>query len=83
MKNIAILLGGVSTEHEVSVITGLQVVENIDTNLYNPVPIFISQNGDFFLMKNLKKRTDYPKIKKQKINFIRNNNHVYAPRTGC
>ena len=28
MKNIAVLFGGVSVEHEVSVITGMQVVEN-------------------------------------------------------
>jgi D-alanine-D-alanine ligase len=29
MKNIAVIFGGVSPEHEVSVITGLQVIENI------------------------------------------------------
>ena len=29
-KNIGILFGGISVEHEVSIITGLQIYENID-----------------------------------------------------
>lgn len=29
-KNIAVIFGGRSVEHEVSVITGIQVIENID-----------------------------------------------------
>ena len=39
MKNIAVLFGGVSVEHEVSVITGMQVVENMDKTKYNPIPV--------------------------------------------
>ncbi|HNZ27949.1 MAG TPA: D-alanine--D-alanine ligase A, partial [Spirochaetota bacterium] len=34
-KNIGIVFGGVSVEHEVSIITGLQIYENIDKEKYN------------------------------------------------
>ena len=46
-QKIAIIFGGKSTEHEVSVITGLQVLKNIDTDKYNPVPVYISKSGSW------------------------------------
>lgn len=46
--NIAILFGGSSTEHEVSVITGMQILNNIDTDFYVPIPVYISKTGEWF-----------------------------------
>lgn len=45
MKRIGIIFGGRSVEHEVSVITAMQIMENIDKKKYNPVPIYISKEG--------------------------------------
>src|SRR5687767_7836865 len=42
---VAILFGGRSTEHEVSIITGLQVVQNIDRNKYNVLPVYVTKEG--------------------------------------
>ena len=45
MKRVGVVFGGRSVEHEVSVITGMQVMENIDKKKYEVVPIYISKEG--------------------------------------
>lgn len=45
MKKIGVLFGGRSVEHEVSVITGMQVIENMDKKKYEVVPIYITKEG--------------------------------------
>lgn len=70
MENIAIFYGGKSVEHEVSVITGLQVIENIDREKYNPIPIFIDKNGFWWKIKNFKDKKQYTNIKKAKKNRV-------------
>ena len=47
-KKVAIIFGGRSVEHEVSVITGIQVIENIDKNKYDVIPIYIDKKGKWF-----------------------------------
>lgn len=47
-KNIAVMFGGKSPEHEVSIITGLQVIKNIDTNKFNVLPIYVSKSGKWY-----------------------------------
>lgn len=46
---IAVLFGGRSTEHEVSIITGLQVIHNLDKNKYSFLPIYITKNGQWII----------------------------------
>lgn len=43
--NIAVLFGGVSTEHEVSIISGIQVLNALDTAKYNIIPLYITKEG--------------------------------------
>ena len=69
MKKVIILFGGVSAEHEVSVISGLQVIENIDRKLFTPYAIKLHKDGLFEYYENLNKRKNYLKIKPQIINF--------------
>lgn len=40
---VAILMGGRSPEHEISLISGREVLKNLDSKKYNPVPITISR----------------------------------------
>ncbi len=47
-KNIAVMFGGKSVENEVSVISGLQAISNLDDNKYNPVPIYITKGGQWY-----------------------------------
>ncbi len=40
---VIIAFGGVSAEHEVSVVTGLQVVEKIDRNAYTSYVVYLKK----------------------------------------
>ena len=48
MKNIVVIFGGRAVEHEVSVITGIQAVENLNKEKYNVIPVFIDKSGVMF-----------------------------------
>lgn len=59
MKKVGVIFGGRSVEHEVSVITGLQVIENIDKSKYEPVAIYINKDGKWLTGESLKKYDTY------------------------
>ena len=40
--------GGQSTEHEVSIVSGTSVIENIEKDKYDVVPIYISKEGKWY-----------------------------------
>ncbi len=46
-------MGGRSVEHEVSVITGIQVMENMDRDKYDIIPIYIDKDGKWFTGNSL------------------------------
>ncbi len=58
-KRVGILIGGKSVEHEVSIITGLQVLDNIDREKYEPIIIYIQKDGSWVLGKSLYKIANY------------------------
>jgi len=45
---LAVLFGGVTVEHEVSVITGQQLIRQVDLNKYDVVPIYIDKAGHWW-----------------------------------
>jgi len=47
-KTIAILFGGKSAEHEISILSARNVVKNLDSNLYSPLLIFIDTAGGWY-----------------------------------
>ncbi|SFU98938.1 D-alanine--D-alanine ligase family protein [Alicyclobacillus macrosporangiidus] len=48
METIAVIFGGRSVEHEVSVVTGLQVMENLDPQRFTPLPVYITKDGVWY-----------------------------------
>ena len=50
MKNLAIFYGGKSAEHDISIITALQVMNNIDTKKYNIVPVYIHSDNSWHIL---------------------------------
>lgn len=44
----AVIFGGRSVEHEVSIITGMQVIAALDRTKYDPVPLYIAKDGVFY-----------------------------------
>lgn len=47
-KNVAVIFGGRTTEHDVAVITGVQFMENMNKEKYNIIPVFIDGNGVWY-----------------------------------
>ncbi|MDI3480385.1 MAG: D-alanine-D-alanine ligase [Tepidanaerobacteraceae bacterium] len=62
MLNVAVMFGGRSVEHEVSVITGLQIMENIDKSKYRPIPIYLSKDGRWYTGEALTDIKNYQDI---------------------
>lgn len=50
-KTICILFGGVSSEHDVSIMSARTVIENIDREKYNAVIIGITKSGEWYLFE--------------------------------
>lgn len=46
--NVGVAFGGVSPEHEVSVISSLQALHALDRSRYNPVPIYVAKDGTWY-----------------------------------
>lgn len=46
--NVAVVFGGKSVEHEVSVLTGLQLIRALDRTRYTAIPVYISKTGEWF-----------------------------------
>ena len=83
MKKIGVFFGGRSVEHEVSVITGMQIIENIDKTKYEVVPIYISKEGKWLTGNSLLDFKNYKdgKFKDTKEIILSPNyedNNVYA-----
>ena len=47
---IGVVFGGTSREREVSFAGGRTVYDNLDKNLFNPIPLFIDSFGNFILL---------------------------------
>ncbi len=82
--NVAVVFGGKSTEHDISIISALQAIENIDKEKYNVIPIYIDKKGDFYYSKEdlLSKTSNFKDqaglVKKCKnVSFIKIKNHTY------
>ncbi len=50
-KKVGILFGGMSCEHEVSLMSATSVLNNIDREKYDPIPIGITKNGKWYLFE--------------------------------
>ncbi len=57
--NLGIIFGSRSVEHEVSIITALQVIHAADKNKYNIVPIYIDKKGEWFTGDKLTKLENF------------------------
>jgi D-alanine-D-alanine ligase len=51
-KNIALIMGGYSGEHDISIMSGCQVYENLDHEKYNVYKIVVDRDGWYWLADN-------------------------------
>lgn len=52
-KKLAVFFGGQSLEHEVSIITGVQLMRYVDEKLYELFPIYVDKQGQWWTGENL------------------------------
>lgn len=82
MKNIAVFFGGVSVEHDVSVITGVLTCNSLNKSLV-VVPVYVDRSGEWYTGESLLdpdnyRNLDYKKL--VKVAFIAGSNKLYAVR---
>ena len=58
-KSVAVFFGGRSPEHDVSVVTGLQVLNAIDDSAYDAFPVYIDPEGEWRVGDVLRDRNNY------------------------
>jgi D-alanine-D-alanine ligase len=59
MQRLAVMFGGRSIEHEISVITGLQAIQAIDPKQYAIFPVYLALNGKWYTGRQLLNRSFY------------------------
>jgi D-alanine-D-alanine ligase len=59
-KTIAVIFGGRSVEHDVSILTGLQFLEALDPTRFDGLPIYVDALGQWWTGSALLDRTYYP-----------------------
>lgn len=64
MLNVAVFFGGKTVEHDVSIVTAQQLIQNMDKTKYKPVPVYITRDGDWFSGQELTKIEAFKKFDK-------------------
>ena len=59
---VAMLFGGKSVEHEVSVISGLQAYLSMDTEKYDVIPVYMTKKNEMYVGENIGKIESYKDI---------------------
>ncbi|MCK5042329.1 MAG: hypothetical protein KAR62_08535 [Sphingomonadales bacterium] len=59
-STIAVIFGGESVEHDVSILTGLQFLEALDPDKYIGLPVYVACDGSWWTGDALLKRSNYP-----------------------
>ncbi len=84
---IGVIFGGNSLEHEMSIITSLQAMDNIDTDKYEVVPIYITKDLEWYssgCLRYIDSFNNYNLIEKyaKKVNLINKKGKYILQTTG-
>lgn len=58
-QTVAVLFGQRSVEHEISIVTALQLMNALDPLKYTILPVYIAQNGRWYTGQKLRERSTY------------------------
>ncbi len=83
MKKIAIVYGGDSLEHDISIVTAFLVMENCKKTHRPFLMVYISRNGKFYAGKALHKKENYQKLNgfHQGYFYHSHKKHYFATKT--
>ena len=85
---LAVIFGGCSVEHEISIITAIQAMNNIDTKRYDIIPIYIDKKGIWYsgaMLRDIKIFNDLDLLKryaKEVVLYKRDNEYVLQSKRG-
>lgn len=84
--NIGVIFGGKSVEHEISVITALQAMDNIDKEKYEIIPIYITKDLVWYtggMLRFIDSFKDFRLIDRYatKVNLINKDNHFFLQKS--
>ena len=60
--NLAVLFGGRSVEHEVSVISAVQAMASMNKEKYNIIPVYMTKKSEFYTGEKLMDINNYKDI---------------------
>lgn len=83
---VGVIFGGESVENEVSIISAIQAINNMDTNKYEIIPIYIDKNRIWYTGKmladlELYKDMDLLRRYAKKVTLCKKNNRFYLVNT--
>ena len=80
--NIAVIFGGESCEHDISVITGEQLLCKVNNTIHNVYPIYINKNGVWLTGTNLNDIDNFPNNlgKTTECCFVPSDNFLYIKK---
>ncbi|WOO86849.1 D-alanine--D-alanine ligase [Mollicutes bacterium LVI A0039] len=79
--NVAILFGGNSVEHEISIISSIQAIENIDKQKYNVIPVYITKKLEMYSdssFTSVDPFIDFDASKYKQVTFVRDGEEVFV-----
>lgn len=82
---VALIFGGMSVEHEVSVISGIQALMNMDTDRYDVIPVYLTKQSEMYIgddIGNIECYKDIPGLLKRSQRVLLTNDegkHVLMP----
>jgi D-alanine-D-alanine ligase len=85
---VGVIFGGESVEHEVSIISAVQAMKNLDEEKYEIIPIYITKNREWYtggLLRNIELYSDLELLKKYATNVVlynKDNTFVLQKKTG-
>lgn len=59
---VAVLFGGKSTEHEISIISAIQAMGSLDRNKYDVIPVYMTKNCEFYTGEGTERIESYINI---------------------
>ena len=56
---VAVLFGGKSTEHEISIISAIQAIGSMNKDKYDIIPVYMTKNNDFYVGESIGNIEEY------------------------
>ena len=82
-QTIIVMFGGESAEHEVSVVTGLQALEQFDRERYEPIAAYVDKRGIPFLLPKLEQRKQFRTGTREAVTFGRDEKGGFLRTAGA